>query len=229
MDFKDASPDISAIAQNYSYEAPPSWLVKVQEIVREVLLAIEQWFNRLFRINSPGPADSKAISTVMQVWIYIAGFAALLAIIYFIWRRAKKNAEEQAATKRGATSVEDILDSQGYMNEAAKLAEKQDFRGGCRSLYLAFLRLMDERKVAAFAPAKTNYEYRYVLANYAKLQNGFKDLAETVELVWFGNKEADASDYESCLSIIRGLTPEIHRIGDEKAKIVAGLESADVG
>ncbi|MBX9569440.1 MAG: DUF4129 domain-containing protein [Candidatus Obscuribacterales bacterium] len=230
MDFKDASPDIAAISQNYSYHPAPNWLIRLQDAVREILQGIEQLLNHLTRIPSPGGADSKAVSSVMMYAVYAAGFIALIAIVYYFWKRARQASEEEASTKRGATAVEKILDSEGYRNESAKHAGSGDYKSACRYLYLCFLQLMHEKNVTAFAPAKTNYEYRYILAAHPALQGGFKDLAETVELVWFGNKTADNSDYEQCKRILEGLEPEIERISSEKARLAAATEMiGDVG
>lgn len=230
MDFKDASPDIAAVSQSYSYQPAPSWLIRFQDAVREILQGIEQFLNWIFQIRSPGSADSKAVSSLMMWGVYAAGFVALLALAYFLWTRARKSAEEAASTKRGASAVEKILDSQGYRAEAVKQAENGDYKSACRYLYLCFLQVMHEKNVTIFAPAKTNFEYRYILSAHPQLQSGFKDLAETVELVWFGNKAADNSDYQQCKSILEGLEPEIDRISAEKARLAASTEMiGDVG
>ena len=224
MDFKDLSPDIAAVSQNYSYQPAPNWLIRFQDAVRQVLSAIEQFINELFRIRSPGGADSRVVSSAMMWIVYAAGFSALLAIIYFLWKRARRTREEEASTKRGAAAIEKILDSQGYRDEAIRQSEAGNFKSACRYLYLCFLQLMHEKNVTAFAPAKTNYEYRYILAAYPSLQSGFRELAETVELVWFGNKSADNSDYQQCKDILARLEPEIERISIEKARIAAASE-----
>lgn len=224
MEFKDASPDIAAISQNYSYQPSPSWLIRFQEAVREILQALEQLLNSLFQIKSPGGADSRAVSSAMMYAVYLAGALALIAILYYFWKRARQASEAEASTKRGASAVEKILDSQGYRNESARHAGTGDYKSACRYLYLCFLQLMHEKNVTAFAPAKTNYEYRYILSAYPSLQSGFKDLAETVELVWFGNKTADNSDLEQCKKILERLEPEIDRISAEKARLTAAAE-----
>lgn len=228
MDFKDVSSDIAAISQNYSYQPAPNWLIRFQDAVREILQAVEQFLNELFHIPTPGATDSRAVSSAMMLTIYAIGFIALLAIGYYMWSRARRASEEEASTKRGASAVEKILDSQGYRDEAVRLSESGDYKGACRNLYLCFLQLMHEKTVTAFAPAKTNYEYRYILSPYPSLQRGFKDLAETVELVWFGNKSADNSDYLQCRSILEKLEPEIERISAEKARLAAA-EMGNVG
>ncbi|HEY9791865.1 MAG TPA: DUF4129 domain-containing protein, partial [Candidatus Obscuribacterales bacterium] len=60
-----------------------------------------------------------------------------------------------------------------------------------------------------FAPTKTNYEYSYALAQHPDLQKGFRQLAELVEVIWFGNKEADKTDFQQSMSWLVELNGEI--------------------
>src|SRR5207302_11114168 len=97
-------------------------------------------------------------------------------------------------------------------NEAGQLAEKQEWKNACRALYLSVLRLFAERDICEFMPARTNYEYYYVLARYPGLQGGFEDLATRVERIWFGGAEALSSDYDTCLSAHADLSREAEGI-----------------
>ena len=226
MEFKDASPDIAAVSQNYNYTPAPNWLLRVQELIQQVLVAVQEFIESLFRTHKPVLSDSRGLSNVMQVGIYIAGAVALIVICYLLWKRAKRASEVEESTRRGASAIEKILDSDGYRQDSKRLAEQANFRGACRSLYLCLLQLMHEKNVTIFAPAKTNYEYRYLLLPYPQLQAGFKQIADTVELIWFGNKEADAGDYEQCSAVLQQLEPLLEKISDEKARAAAALEGA---
>ena len=157
------------------------------------------------------------MSVLLQYSVYLLGAIALLAICYLLWKRVAAGRQEKSATKRGAASVDKILDSQGYRQEAERLAGSGDYKGACRALYLCLLQNMHEKTVAVFAPAKTNFEYRYVLAAYPPLQSGFTQLIEIVENVWFGNKNAEQDDYTRCLQILAETEPEVERIGAANA------------
>lgn len=221
MEFKDASSDIAEISKDYQFDPAPNWLVRIQELIQQALLALQQFLDSLFQTRHSAASDSRSLSTFMQLALCLAGAIALVFIIYFLWKRVKQVAEEKISSKRGASAIEKILDSAGYRQEAETLAQDGNYRSACRALYLCLLQLMHEKNVTPFAPAKTNYEYRYLLASYGKVQEGFKKLAEIVELVWFGNKEANRIDYEECIAILLSLEPEIEKISAEKARLAA--------
>lgn len=67
---------------------------------------------------------------------------------------------------------------------------------------MSCLHLLDENKIAVFAPTKTNYEYFYTLKQKPTIAVHFRPLVDTVELIWFGNKEAEESDYIDCLNLL---------------------------
>ncbi len=217
MEFKDASPEISAVAQHYSGHKLPPIVLRLQDLLLQFLQWVQEWLNKIFRHHTAGPSDNKSMSILLQYAVYFLGAIALLAICYLLWKRVSSSREEQAATKRGAVSVDKILDSQGYRQEAGRLASARDYKGACRALYLCFLQNMHEKTVAVFAPAKTNFEYRYLLAAYPPLQSGFTQLIEIVENVWFGNKNAEEDDYTRCLQILAETEPEVERIGAANA------------
>lgn len=213
MEFKDHSSEIDAVSKNYTYHETPTWLIRLQELLQQ----FEQWWQdlleKLFNTHhGSGFGDSRGLSTLLQYGLYIAGFVALLLIFYLIWRRASHLNEEKKSTTRGASSVEKILDSEGYRLEAERLASQNNYKGACRSLYLCLLQVMHEKTVAVFAPAKTNYEYRYLLVSFPALQTSFIKLAEIVETVWFGNKTAEPTDYNRCLELLSDARVEVDRI-----------------
>lgn len=219
MEFKDHSLEIEAVSKNYiSHDFPP-WLLRLQELTQQMLQFLQELLERLLRNRaSSGPADSHSLSTLLQYALYLAGIIAFVLICYLLLKRAAQAREETAEARRGAASIEKILDSQGYRKEAEKLALAADFRGACRALYLSLLQDMHEKSVAAFAPAKTNYEYRYLLAGFPQLQSSFMQLAEIIEQVWFGNKNAGMDDYTECLNLLASASQEVQSISANSEK-----------
>ncbi|MBX9689744.1 MAG: DUF4129 domain-containing protein [Candidatus Obscuribacterales bacterium] len=225
MDHRDISPEIAEIAKNYSSPALPSWVLRAQEILQQLQQRLQEFLESLFYVRKFGSSSSSSMSTLIQYALYIAGLIALIAILYLLFKRVKERKQDFAATTRGAAAVEKILDSAGYRAEALRLAEKSEFKGASRAAYLCFLQQMHEKGVAAFAPAKTNYEYRYLLSAYPHLKDEFMKLASIVEEVWFGNKQAEFNDYENCLAIVDQARFELEKIEKEKAMDVERREA----
>lgn len=224
MEFKDHSSQIAEVSKNYLHHETPGWLVRWQELLQQ----LQQWWYELWEriFNSQhgsGPTDSRGFSTLLQYGLYVAGLIAFVGICYLLWRRVLRLNEEKISTTRGASSMEKILDSEGYRQEAERLASAENYKGACRALYLCLLQYMHEKTVAVFAPAKTNYEYRYLLLSYPTLQSSFMELAEIVEVVWFGNKTAERSDYAECLEILSIAREEIERIYAERLERMQGV------
>lgn len=208
MGFKDVSPEIASIAENYHSQKVPPWLSRLQELAQQLWQYIQDLFDWLLKHRGPGASDSHGLSTLMQLALYLAGFIALLSIGYLLWQRSLARKAVLSATRRGATEIAEILTSDGYKLEAVRLAEKHDFRGACRALYLSLLQVFHEEEIANFSPAKTNYEYRYLLAKYPPLKDKFVEFAEIVEEIWFGNRRAESQDYQSCKTLLESSAAE---------------------
>lgn len=222
MSHRDISAELAAVAPSYRSEQVPDWLIRIQELLQQLLQALQDIIENFFRLRPHGGTNSTAMSTVIQFAVYALGIVAVLAICYVLWKKAQAKTEKLAATKRGAAAVEKILDSAGYKAEAASFAKSGDFKSACRSIYLCFLQNMHEKSVVVFAPAKTNFEYRYLLVGYPSLQKEFVNLADIVEHVWFGNRRAEEADYNACLRLLDQADSEVERIS--QAKIAAEKE-----
>lgn len=224
MAHADISNEVSVLAEKYQYHKPPDALVHVQELLRQLLQWLLEWLDTL-SFKAPGQADSRPLSSLMIAGICLAGIVALVVIVYVTWRRAQRAKSEGQALKKGAVAIEKILDSAGLKNEAQSYAGRNNFKSACRSLYLSLLQLLHEREIAIFAPAKTNYEYAYLLAPHPELQAEFKQIAGVVELVWFGSKIADQNDYQECCVVLEKLEAQTEKIYARKK--AAALEAAN--
>lgn len=221
MAYKDISAEIAEIARNYQIPKAPNWLHRLQELAQQIAQWLQELLELIFKHRGPGHSDTRGISTFLQYLLYFAGAAALLIIVYLLLKRfLERKKEEDAKKSKASVSIEQILDSQGYAAEAEKLAAEGNFRGACRALYLSLLQVLHENSVAKFAPAKTNYEYRYLLAKHEELLSNFIPFAELVEEMWFGQKKADTNDYESCRQYLGKASMEAQRIKEltEEAK-----------
>jgi len=201
MDFKDISDVIADVARRYHYHKPPEFLIYVQEMLSRVLRFLKDLFEQFHLFNSEF-SDTRMVGNLMQILLYVAGGLCALIIIYLVFMRMTKLTQMSRLARAGTLESERLLTSEGWLEEAKSLAEKEQFKAACRAAYLSFLRLLEERAVAPFAPTKTNYEYWYQLSKNREIQSIFRKLADTVELVWFGNKNATKEDFEHCISLI---------------------------
>jgi hypothetical protein len=215
MPYPDITNELASIASRYQFRKPPEAVVRLQEFLRQLLQWLLEWMDS-FSIKVPGVTDSRPLSLAMTIIVYGAGAIALIIVVSVIWKRLKRNAQIDESVKKGTVAIEKILDSDGLKQEAERFAGENNFKAACRSLYLSLLQNLHEREIAIFAPAKTNYEYCYLLAAHADLQSGFKELANRVELVWFGSKDADRADYDHCTLLVEKMDPEIQTIYDRK-------------
>lgn len=213
MEFKDISAQIADVASRYHYHKPPELLVYMQELLSRILRFIKDLLEQLHLFNSDF-SDTRMVGNLMQVLLYAAGTLCALIIIYLVFMRMTKLTQMSRLARAGASNSEMLLTSEGWLSEAKSLAEKEHYKSACRAAYLSFLRLLDEQKIAPFSPTRTNYEYWYQLSRSREIQIAFRNLADIVELVWFGNKQAERTDFERCLELIESARPTIARLGE---------------
>lgn len=219
MEYKDISKEIAEVSQGYNFHKPPDVLVSLQEVMGRLWRWILDWLDTIFHLRLKGASDSRSMSDLMQMGVYLAGVIGICVLIYFLYRRLNQQSEAARNLKKGATDIEEILDAAGWKTQAAKLASNQDHKGACRALYLSLLQCMHEAGVAEFAPTKTNYEYAYALAGNPVIQKAFKDVANNVEMIWFGNKEASVVDYDGILNSVQSIEPEVQLAGAKRKQL----------
>ncbi len=203
---KDIANDIAAIAQSYQYHTPPKALTWLQEQINQLVRLVNDWLASIHL--HIGMSDSHAASGILQFLLYTAGIAAAAITITIVWSRLGTLRAQSAAARKQAYSVTKFLNSQGWKEEANKLADSGDFRGACRALYLSLLQLLDEKGMAKFAPSRTNYEYWWALSGKPSLQKQFRQLVGPVETIWYGGREAGKEDFLFCLSALGDLERE---------------------
>lgn len=208
MEFQDVSPQLEKLSSEFQYKDPPDFLIRLQELVSYVMRAVAD-FLKQFKISLPGMADTSAVGNVMQVLIVIIGIICLAAVLYLMSSRMKQLRAQADLAKRGALSLEEILDSKGWMQKSEELARERLFKDACRAVYLSVIYALDEKKILAYAPTRSNYEYFYALHGKTGLQTGFRKLADIVEELWFGNLHAGAEEYDTCVALSSSLSKDI--------------------
>ncbi len=208
MEPHDISPEITSIGRSYRFAQEPTivrdfklWLVQVAQVAQD-------WIDMLFHRDGSS-VDSHSVSWFLQVVVWIAAAVGLAVLAVSLVKRARNSRDSNAKRIQGAAEVDELLDSDGLKLQAEKFAQSGDYRSACRALYLSALRRLHEREVAAFAPAKTNYEYSYSLLRYPEIQKSFRQVADRVELIWFGNQPATSVEYEAAVQEVDSLARQI--------------------
>ena len=221
MNPRDIAPEIAAVAGKYHYKKPPDLLLQMQEWMDNAWRFITDLLSSL-RVHMPGMADTNVVGNIMQILVLIVGALCLFVIIYFSLKRMSQLSAQAQLAKRGQSAAYRLLDAAGWKKEAADFAEKKDWREACRALYMSSLRTMHENSVIEFAPTRTNYEYWYALEPRSEmLARAFKSLANQVELVWFGNKQASADDYKEIDEHLQKVEEECQFIRENSAREIA--------
>jgi hypothetical protein len=215
LSYKDISNELREVAAHYRFHRPPAFVDDFKEWLGKVIRSIYDFLHELFR-HTGGAMDSRSMSALLQGVIYVTAVAACLIAVYWLWRKAAVVQKEAAESTRGASAVEQILNASGWRMQAEKLAAKADYRGACRAVYLSLLQNLDERGIAQFAPTKTNYEYQYLLASFPSVQKEFRALADLVETIWFGNRQAEQHDYTDSIERLAAMDRELERLAAQK-------------
>ncbi|MBZ0189739.1 MAG: DUF4129 domain-containing protein, partial [Candidatus Obscuribacterales bacterium] len=188
------------LASQYDYKKPPDFLVKIQEWISDLLRTILD-FLKGFNVVLP-QAETAMIGDLVQALLILTGITCFVLLIVFMFGRLKRLRMQANQDKRGATIVDENLDSKGWKSQADQYAGDLKWRQACRCLYLSLLHGLAEKEILSYNPTRSNYEYWYDLSSRSSLQSGFRQLADIVELVWFGNYTAFEEDYIECSRLV---------------------------
>lgn len=200
MEPKDLSLEIAEISKHYIYPKTPAAVSTFEDLILRILRYLVDYLNSLnFRI--PYPTHENIMAMYMMVAVFIIALIAISLMVVLLIKSVK-NSQTKIPTKTLLDAdVEQLIDSASWLSVAAELASEKNFRSACRAVFLSALLTLDEMSIAEFAPALSNYEYLYKLSRYKKIQSTFRQLANAVDLIWFGNHEAQLSDYQDCLKL----------------------------
>ena len=200
MEYEDIASTIKNVASNYHYRKPPDLLIYLQDLIERIWRFISDLLNSL---RVPTMADTRIVGNVMQTVLFCTALLAVLAVIYVVYRRLSQLSAQTALSRRGQAGSEAMLDADGWLGQAQQMAGNELWKESCRALYFSLLRRMAEREVLEFVPTRTNYEYWYALSRQKPLAVLFREMADIVEISWFGYHQATKSDYEQCLKLLQ--------------------------
>jgi hypothetical protein len=201
MNLPEIYPAVEQVAADYSYNKPPDFLILLEELISRTIRLLNDLFS-LLHLHIPESSDSRSFSNLLQFILFCLGVIAFFASIIFFVRRFQNR--QAAASKRikSATSANVLMSSLDWQQEGERLAESHRWREACRAIYFAFLRLLDEKQILSFSSTRTNYEYSKALSQNKDLSDVLRGLVEVVESAWFGNYQAQPSDFKSCRNLL---------------------------
>jgi hypothetical protein len=191
--------------------------------VQSVLRFIHDFLAAL-HLDVPAVTDTRMASNIMQILLWIGGAICLVLFIWALWGRLNQLKHQAQLARKGQTAINEILDSNGWKEQAQSLASQGKWREACRAVYFASLRNMDESEILEYSPSRSNYEYIYSLTRQPVIAKDFRQLANLVESLWFGKRTAAQADFEELTALLSSIEKEC-AIHVESTSVAADLRS----
>jgi hypothetical protein len=172
---------------------------------RESLIAkLLDWLIRLLdRLFSP-VANVGSMPASIIGWL-ISGLGILLVsavIVYFVlgMRRTLTKSTQLAPD----AAEDERITAAHAMQQATSLAQAGNYRTAMRYLYLASLKLLDERGILRYDRTLTNQEYLARLT-HVEAKAHFAPIVETFDRVWYGYAPLDAAAFAAYKQQVQAL------------------------
>ncbi|HJL17480.1 MAG TPA: DUF4129 domain-containing protein [Sandaracinaceae bacterium LLY-WYZ-13_1] len=136
-------------------------------------------------------------------WVFLAvGALLLLAVGVYLFVTRRRTRQEVSRAQEAATAGGDPRERapSSFLDDAARLAESGDLRAALRALYLATLVALDRRRLIAFDPHRTNWQYLRQMPRGA-VRDAFRQFTRLFDHKWYGREETTRHDYERCRTL----------------------------
>ncbi|HEY8432816.1 MAG TPA: DUF4129 domain-containing protein [Sandaracinaceae bacterium] len=135
------------------------------------------------------------------------GAILLVAVGAYLWLTRKKEKSEAAKSEAVVTSDPRDRPPAAFLDDAARLADAGDLREALRALYLATLVALDRRRLIAYDPHLTNWQYLRQMPR-GEARDAFAQLTRLFDYKWYGHEETTREDYERCRALARAIAVE---------------------
>jgi len=180
---------------------------------------LERVFEWLFRdrdvdVQPPRPSGLPDLPLPGPTFFIVVAVALLLVVLAYLFATRRRGDEAAAEAERAAVTREDIRERPpaSFLDEAAALAAAGELRAALRALYLATLVSLDRRRLIAFDPHLTNWQYLRQMPR-GELRTAFREFTRLFDHKWYGHEPTTADDYARC----RTLATEIVERATERA------------
>lgn len=99
-----------------------------------------------------------------------------------------------------------------FVDEIDLAVEQKDYRRAIRLMYLYALKLLSDQQIIDWLPAKTNHDYLYEIQNEG-FHKQFSLLSYYFEYVWYGDFQANATQFGEMKDVFSGLKQNLQQHG----------------
>lgn len=149
----------------------------------------------------PGVSPKTAID-IFRAAVAVALILALALGAAMIALKFKRLlADEAVETEEEGGAEEPSANVKAMLSEAETLRRSGEFRLAIRSLFLAFLRLLEQKELVVFIKNKTNREYLRELKKKKQVGPEIEKMNLLFEESWYGMKDCGESEYAEFLKV----------------------------
>ena len=154
--------------------------------------------------------DPKGITGDLINYLLIA--FAFIAIIYVIYRKEIKGLFTNNKNIDPLKSFERIEDihSIDYEKLIEQAIENKNYRYAIRLNYLRTLKFLSDKELINWKPDKTNHEYINEI-KHSNLKPSFENLTNDFELIWYGERGIDFSNYSILSEIYKNFRSTLEK------------------
>ena len=159
------------------------------------------WWGRAWdRVTNLG-AFGPWVGHALEVLLF--GGAAI-GLLFFV-RRSVLRQRLEVALNKGGGELTWKRESTDWASQAETSARTGDWRDAVHCLYWATIVMLEGRRAWRHNPARTPREYVRLLKPGSQQQGALRGLTQIFERLWYGLREAKASDYEQARGLYENL------------------------
>jgi hypothetical protein len=219
--------DFTRAIQDYSNRIESAW--------HDCSQWLEKWYDRIKEFFSFG---GRAIGSSSFVFVCLFIAACIVTALYLFIKYVSRIGGARVLTEVRQSSssnwLEDVLETadartaEEWIYEANRMADQADYRAAIRARFLAVLLQLDASGLLEYTRTATNGDHLlYLTSNRTSdAVMAFRRLVNNFDFQWYGEHDADRSDYERCVSdcevVIGSITHEGHSLAWKADVLVAG-------
>lgn len=166
--------------------AGPTWWDRVKAKIEEAILGL---FLGIDRVSSRSPWLGRALE-----WLLFG--AAAVGLLVWLLRTVQRQRLRVALGNEPAKTAQSARESEDWRRLAEQEAAKGAWREAIHALYWAAVVHLEHRRAWRHNPARTPREYVRLLRAGSAEQRDLRALTGALERSWYGQRDADASEFE---------------------------------